>query len=165
MTLPANGPASPQSMTSTASIYSVLPLLFLFLLGWNPSAAAAAVSTCVVKLEFSSSDKADGATSTFAKQILSEQGYKVIDAWLFTIWSHSNYEVKIAITHGEVPNYGFPVDLTGMQLFISDSSGNVLLNSNVDRANLEANLRAFIPACNASPPGSNADAGQEVDAQ
>jgi hypothetical protein len=74
--------------------------------------------------------------------------------------------MKIIITHTDVPNYGFPVSLTGMQLFIADRSGSVLVNSYIDRANLEANLRAFIPACNVSPPlDTNSDTGQEVNAQ
>jgi hypothetical protein len=140
--------------------------LFGSLLIWNSGVASAAVSACVVKLEFSSDDKADSATDTFARKILNEEGYKVIDDWLFTIWSHSDYDVKIIITHTESPNYGFPVSLMGMQLFIADGSGTVLVNNYIDRANLEVSLRAFIPACNASPPvDSNAATGQEVNAQ
>jgi hypothetical protein len=138
----------------------------LFLLIGNPGAASAAASTCVVKLELSSSDKADSGTSTFVKQVLGDEGYKVIDGWLFTIWSHGDYDVKITITHNEVPNYGFPITLSGMELTITDASGNALVNAYIDRANLEANLRAFIPACNAAPaPTPNAGAGQEVNAQ
>jgi hypothetical protein len=54
----------------------------------------------------------------------------------------------------------------GMQLFIADGSGTVLVNNYIDRANLEASLRAFIPACNAKPPSDpNGDAGQEVNAR
>jgi hypothetical protein len=136
------------------------------LLIWNGSAASAAVPTCVVKLAFSTDDSADSATATFAKQILDSEGYKVIDDWLFTIWSRHDYDVKITITHAESPNYGFPVSLMGMQLFIADGSGNVLVNNYIDRANLEASLRAFIPACNASPaPDTSTGAGQEVNAQ
>jgi hypothetical protein len=132
----------------------------------NPSAVSAAASTCVVKLELSSSDKADSGTSAFVKQILGDEGYKVIDSWLFTIWSHGDYEVKITITHDEVPNYGFPVSLSGMELTITDASGNAIVNAYIDRANLEANLRASIPACDAAPaPDSNAGAGQEVNAK
>ena len=119
----------------------------------------------MVKLEFSS-DQSDKSTDTFAKQILDSEGYKVIDNWLFTMWSHRDYDVKIIITHTESPNYGFPVSLMGMQLFIADGSGTVLVNNYIDRANLEASLRAFIPACTASPPlDSNAATGQEVNAQ
>ncbi len=136
-----------------------------FVLIWNSGSASAAVSTCVVKLEFSS-DQSDKSTDTFAKQILDSEGYKVIDNWLFTIWSHSDYDVKINITHTESPNYGFPVSLMGMQLFIADASGNIVVNNFIDRANLEASLRAFIPACNASAPSdSGAAANQEVDAK
>jgi hypothetical protein len=138
--------------------------LFMSLLIWNPIAAsAAAAPTCVVKLKFSSDDESDSATNAYAKQILTGQGYTIIDDWLFTIWSSSDYDVRIIITHTVVPNFGIPVSLMGMQLFIADSSGNVLVNSYIDRANLEDDLRASIPACNASPPStpppdSNADA-------
>jgi hypothetical protein len=142
-----------------------LLLLVLSLLTWTPAAAAADASNCVVKLKFSSDDRSDSATNTFAKQILGDEGYKVIDDWLFTIWSHSDYEVKIIINHTDVPNYGFPVSLMGMQLFIADGKGTVLVNNYIDRSNLEASLRAFVPACNTSAPASNADANQEVNAQ
>jgi hypothetical protein len=133
------------------------------LLIWNPIVASAAAPTCVVKLKFSSDDKSDTATNAYVQQVLTGQGYKIIDDWLFTIWSPSDYDVKIIITHTVVPNYGFPVSLMGMQLFIADRSGNVLVNSYIDRANLEADLRASIPACNTSLPStplpdSNADA-------
>jgi hypothetical protein len=48
----------------------------------------------------------------------------------------------------------------------ADDSGNVLVNNYIDRANLEASLRAFIPACNASPPSdSEAATGQEKNAK
>ena len=93
------------------------------LLIWSPNAASAAAPTCVVKLSFSSSEKSDSGTDAFVKQVLTAEGYKIIDDWLLTIWSSSDYEVKIAITHTVVPNYGFPVDLAGMQVFIADSSG------------------------------------------
>ena len=43
----------------------------------------------------------------------------------------------MTITHTEVPNYGFPVSLMEMDLFIADSSGKVLVNGYVDRADLE----------------------------
>ena len=118
-----------------------------------------------MKLEFSS-DQSDKSTNAFAKQVLDSEGYKVIDNWLFTIWSHSDYDVKIIITHTESPNYGFPVSLMGMQLFIADASGKTVVNNFIDRANLEASLRAFIPACNASPPpNSGAATEQQVDAK
>jgi hypothetical protein len=145
-------------------MFSILVLCGAFLT-WNSGGVSAAVSTCVVKLAFSS-DESDNSTDTFAKKTLDEEGYKVIDDWLFTIWSHSDYDVKIIITHAESPNYGFPVSLMGMQLFIADGSGTVLVNNYIDRANLEASLRAFIPACNAKPPSDpNGDAGQEVNAR
>jgi hypothetical protein len=108
----------------------------------------------VVKLKSNSDDNSDSATDAFVKEVLTEQGYKTIGDGLFTIWSASDYDVNITITHTEVPNYGFPVSLMGMQLFIADRSGNILLNSYIDRANLEANLRTFIPACNASAPST-----------
>ena len=137
--------------------------LFMCLLIGNPIAASAAAPTCVVKLKFSSDDKSDSATNAYVKQILTRQGYKIIDDWLFTIWSPSDYDVTIIITHTVVPNYGIPVSLMGMQLFIADSSGNILVNSYIDRANLEDDLQASIPACNTSPPSTplpdtNADA-------
>jgi hypothetical protein len=118
---------------------------------WNPIAASAAVPTCVVKLKFSSDDKSDSATNAFVKQVLIGEGYKIIDDWLFTMWSASDYDVKIIMSHTMVPNYGFPVSLMGMQLFISDSSGNILVDSYIDRANLEGDLRASVPVCNTLP--------------
>jgi hypothetical protein len=117
------------------------------LLIWNPVAASAAAPTCVVKLRFSSDDKSDSGTNAFVRQVLIRQGYKVIDDSLFTVWRASNYDVKIIITHTVVRNYGFPVSLMGMQLFIADSAENVLVNGYIDRANLEDDLRASIPAC------------------
>jgi len=119
-------------------------------------ATPAAAATCVVKLKLSSDDKSDSARSAFAKQVLTGQGYKVIDDDLLTMWSGSDYDVRITIGHTEVPNYGFPVSLMAMQLFIADSSGQVLVNSYIDRANLEGDLQASIPACNASPPAAPA---------
>jgi hypothetical protein len=134
----------------------MMPLLFMALftsvLVWRPIAASAATPTCVVKLKSSSDDNSDSGTNAFVKEVLTGQGYKTIEDGLFTIWSASDYDVSIIITHTEVPNYGFPVSLMGMQLFIADRSGNILVNSYIDRANLEANLRAFIPACNVSAP-------------
>jgi hypothetical protein len=124
----------------------------LFFLISNPIAVSAATPTCVVKLKVSSDDNSDSSTEAFAKQVLTQQGYKVIDDWLFTIWSGSDYEVRISITHTEVPNYGFPVSLMGMQLFIADSSGKVLADTYIDRANLAGDLQASIAPCNPSPP-------------
>jgi hypothetical protein len=130
--------------------------LLVSLLVWQTTAASAAVPTCVVKLKLSSDDKSDSGTTAFVKQVLTGQGYKVIDDWLFTVWSASDYDVKITITYTVVPNYGFPQSLMGMQLFIADGAGNVIANSYIDRANLEGDLRASIPACNASPPSTAA---------
>jgi hypothetical protein len=147
--------------TFRGSIYRVMSL-FMFLLIWNPIAASAAAPTCVVKLKFSSDDKSDSGTNAYVKQVLTMQGYKIINDWLFTIWSDSDYDVKIIITHTVLPNYGFPVSTVWIQLFITDSSGNILVNDYIDRANLKDDLRALVPACNTSPlsgplPDSNAD--------
>jgi len=111
--------------------------------------------------------RSSGQRHEYIREASSERGrLHVIDDWLFTVWSHSDYEVKITITHTETPNYGFPVSLMGMQLFIANVSGSVLVNSYIDRANLEASLRAFIPACDVSPPlDSNMDNGREVNAR
>ncbi len=142
-----------RSSTFRGFIYWVVPL-FISLLIWNPTAASAATPTCVVKLKFSSDDESDNAMNAYVKQVLTGQGYQVINDWLFTIWSPSDYDVEISITHTVVPNYGFSVSLMGMQLFIADGSGNVLVNSYIDRANLEDDLRASIPACHTSPPSA-----------
>jgi hypothetical protein len=141
----------------------MMRLLFVLILMWHPIAVSAATPTCVLKLQFSSDDKSDSPTDAFVKQILAGEGYKTIEEGLLTILNASDYVVKIVISHTMVPNYGFPVSLTGMQLFIEDSSGNVVLNASIDRSNLEASLRAFIPACNASPP-SALPADSSVDA-
>jgi hypothetical protein len=125
--------------------------LFMSLLIWSPIAASAAVPTCAVKLKFGSDDQSDSVTKAYVTQVLAGQGYKIIADWPFTIWRARDYDVKIIITHTMIPNYGFPVSLMGMQLFIADSSGNVRVNSYIDRANLEDDLRASVPACNASP--------------
>ena len=98
-------------LISTCPLYLVVPLL-LSLLAWNPGSASAAVSTCVVKLQFSGGDKADIATDTFAKKILDEEGYKVIDDWLFTIWSHRDYDGKITITLHRNSELRFPVKVS-----------------------------------------------------
>jgi hypothetical protein len=139
--------------TLRGSVYSVMSLLMALLI-WSPVAAAAAAPTCVVKLKFSSGDKSDSGTNAFVRQVLSGQGYNIIDDWLFTLWSRSDFDVKIIITHTEVPNYGFPVSLMEMDLFIADSSGKVLVNGYVDRSDLEDELRALVPACNTSPPST-----------
>ena len=133
------------------SIHWLMPLCMALPI-CSPIAASAAAPTCVVKLAFSSDDTADRGTKKYVKQVLRGQGYKIINDSLFTIWSASDFDLKITITHTEVPNYGFPVGLMGMQLFIADGEGNVLVNSYIDRANLEDDLRASVPACNASPP-------------
>jgi hypothetical protein len=124
------------------------------LLIWDPIVTSAAAPTCVVKLKFSSDDKSDSGTEAYVEQVLTGQGYKIIKDSLFTIWSASDYDVEIVITHTVVPNYGFPVSLMGMHLFIADTSGNVLVNSYIDRANLEDDLQASIPACHTSPPST-----------
>jgi hypothetical protein len=125
-------------------------LLSASLLIWNPAAASAAAPICVVKLKVSSNEDSDGGTKAFVTQILTGQGYKIIDDWLFTMWRASDYDVKIVMTYTVTPNYGFPVTLMTMQLFIADSSGKVLVEDYIDRANLEDDLRNTIPACNNS---------------
>jgi hypothetical protein len=127
-------------------------LLLLSLLIWNPAAASAAAPTCVVKLKVSSNDSSDGGTKTFVTKVLTGEGYRIIDDWLFTAWSAFDYDVKIVLNYTVTPNFGFPVTLMTMQLFIADSSGKVLVETYIDRANLEDDLRNSIPACNASPP-------------
>jgi hypothetical protein len=139
-----------------------MPSFIVALMMWHPAAASAA-PTCVLKLEFVSDDKSDGPTGAYVNQILTGEGYKIIDEGLLTILSASDYVVKIVVSHTMVPNYGFPVSLMGMQLYITDSSGNVLLNAVIDRSDLEANLRTFVPACNASSPASPIP-GASVDA-
>src|SRR5580658_556306 len=139
-----------------------LTLLFVSLLIWNPIAASATTATCVAKLAVSADDKCDSGRDAFVKQVLTGLGYKVIDDWLFTIWKGDDYDVKVIINHTQVPNYGFPVSLMGMQLFIADGSGKVLVNNYVDRANLEGSLDFFVPPCSTSPssvplPDTSAD--------
>lgn len=133
------------------SVNWLMPL-FLALLICSPIAASAATPTCVVKLKFSSDDEGDNGTGAYVRQVLTGQGYTVIDDWLFTIWSACDYDVKITITHTIIPNYGFPVSLMGIQLFIADSAGNVLVDSYIDRANLEGDLRASLPTCSPARP-------------
>lgn len=128
--------------------------LFAALLIWHPIAASAASPTCVVKLMFTSNEKADSATDAYVKQILVGQGYQVIEDWPLTLLRRSDYDVKLVMTHTMVPNYGFPADLMGMQLYIADASGKILINDYIDRANLEIDLQAAIPACSASPPST-----------
>lgn len=127
------------------SIYLALVPLFAALLIWNLIAAPA---TCVVKLKVSANDNSDDGITAYVKQVLAGQGYKVIDDWLFTLWSASDYDVKIVITHTTVANFGFPATLMGMQLCIADSSGKILVNADIDRSNLEGDLQASIPVCN-----------------
>jgi hypothetical protein len=121
--------------------------LFASVLIWNPAAASAAVPTCVVKLKVSSNDASDGGTKAYVTEVLTGQGYKIIDDWLFTIWRASDYDVKIILTYTVTPNFGFPVTLMTMRLFIAESSGKVLVDDFIDRANLEDDLRNSIPAC------------------
>ncbi len=152
-----------------ASIRSTALLIVSFLV-WSPIATAADAPSCVVKLKFSSDQRADSATDTYVRQVLTQQGYKVVDDWLFTMWTHSNYEVKVTITHTLLANFGFPTDLMGMQLYIADASGNVLVDAYIDRSILAANLQASIPTCNAaaSPalsPVSTSASDQELSAQ
>ena len=79
----------------------ILPAVALFvsLLIWNPAAASAAASACVVKLQVSSNGDSDGGTKAFVTQVLTGQGYKIIDDWLFTMWRASDYDVKIVMTY------------------------------------------------------------------
>jgi hypothetical protein len=134
--------------------------LFASLLIWNPAAASAAAPACVVKLQVSSNGDSDGGTKAFVTQVLTGQGYKIIDDWLFTMWRASDYDVKIIMTYSVTPNYGFPVTLMTMQLFIADSSGKVLVDSYIDRTNLEDDLRNSIAMCNAAPPSASGAAGR-----
>jgi hypothetical protein len=139
-----------------------LTLLIVSLLIWDPIAASAATPTCVAKLAFSSDDKSDSGTDAFVKQVLTGLGYSVIDDWLFTIWNRDDYDVKVIINHTQVPNYGFPVSLMGMQLFIADSSGKILVNNYVDRANLEGSLQFFVPPCSSSPSSASPDTSADA---
>jgi len=138
--------SSPFGPSTLRIFFSVVPLLVSVLI-WNSAAASAAAPTCVVKLKVSSNEDSDGGTKAYVTQVLTGQGYKIIDDWLFTVWSASDYDVKIILTYTVTPNYGFPVTLMTMQLFIADSSGKVLVSDYIDRANLEDDLRNSIPAC------------------
>ena len=144
--------------TLRRSIVSAVPLLVSLLI-WNPAAASAAALTCVVKLKVSSNDASDGGTKAYVTQVLTGQGYKIIDDWLFTMWSASDYDVKITLNYTVTPNFGFPVTLMTMQLFIADSSGKVLVSDYIDRANLEDDLRNSIPVCKATPPSPSGGSG------
>jgi len=124
------------------------------------AAASAAAPTCVVKLKVSTNDSSDGGTKAFVTKVLTAQGYRIIDDWLFTMWRASDFKVRIVLTSDVTPNYGFPVTLTTMRLFIADASGKVLVDDYVDRANLEDNLRNSIPACKAAT-GSGSRFGGE----
>ena len=130
----------------TAANFSAVPLLVSLLI-WNPATASAATPTCVVKLKVSANEGSDGGTKAFVTKVLSGQGYKIIDDWLFTMWRASDYDVKIIVTYTVEQNFGFPVTLMQMQLFIADSAGKVLVDSDIDRANLEDNLKNSIPVC------------------
>jgi hypothetical protein len=152
--LAAEGPS-----TFTKSILSAVSL-FVSLLIWNPAAASAGAPACVVKLKVSSNGDSDGGTKAFVTQVLTGQGYKIIDDWLFTMWRASDYDVNIVMTYSATPNYGFPVTLMTMQLFIADSSGKVLVDSYIDRTNLEDDLRNSIAMCNAAPPSASGAAGR-----
>lgn len=139
-----------RAATFGRSIFSVASLCICLLIG-SPIAASAASPICVVKLKVSTDNDSDDGIGVFATQILSSQGYKVIDDWLLTSWSASDYDVRIIITHTTIQNYGFPVTLMGMQLYIADNSGKILVNADIDRANLEGDLRASVPLCDAPP--------------
>jgi hypothetical protein len=147
----------------------VAPLLFSLLI-LSPVAASGESSTCVVKFKFSSDDKSDSATDAYVQQVLTAQGYKIVDDWLFTMLRSSDYDVKITITHTVDANFGFPVTSMWIQLLITDSSGTAVVNDYVDRANLADDLRASIPACSTSPlltgsPGSDAQYDERSSAQ
>jgi hypothetical protein len=136
--------------TVRVSVVSAV-LLFLTLLVWNPAAASAAAPTCVVKLKVSSNQSSDGGTKIYVTQILTSEGYKVIDDGLLTTLRASDYDVQITLNYTVTPNYGFPVTLMTMQLYIADNSGKVLVEDYIDRANLEDDVRNSIPACNGAP--------------
>jgi hypothetical protein len=138
---------------TAAADFSATLLSVSLLLG-NPSAASAAAPTCVVKLKVSANQSSDDGTKTYVTQILTGEGYKIIDDGLLTTWRASDYDVQITLTYTVTPNYGFPVTLMTMQLYIADSSGKVLVEDYIDRANLEDDLRNSIPACSPSPPPS-----------
>jgi hypothetical protein len=136
--------------TVRVSVVSAV-LLFLTLLVWNPAAASAAAPTCVVKLKVSSNQSSDGGTKIYVTQILTSEGYKVIDDGLLTTLRASDYDVQITLNYTVTPNYGDPVTLMTMQLYIADNSGKVLVEDYIDRANLEDDVRNSIPACNGAP--------------
>ena len=125
-------------------------VLSVSLLIWNTAAASAAAPTCVVKLKVSSNQSSDGGTKTYVTQILTGEGYKIIDDGLLSTWRASDYDVQITLNYTVTPNYGFPVTLMTMQLFIADSSGKVLVEDYIDRANLEDDLRNSVPVCKAA---------------
>jgi len=142
--LAAAGPSTFGAFVLSAVALFVSPLI------WTPAAASAAAPTCVVKLKVSSNDSSDGGTKAFVTKVLTGQGYRIIDDWLFTLWSAFDYDVKIVVNNSVTPNFGFPVTLMTMQLFIADSSGKVLVETYIDRADLEDDLRNSIPACNSA---------------
>jgi hypothetical protein len=135
--------------TIGASVFSAV-VLFVSLLIWNAAAASAAAPTCVVKLKVSSNDSSDGGTKIYVTQILTSEGYKVINDGLLTTLRASDYDVQVTLNYTVTPNYGFPVTLMTMQLYIADNSGKVLVEDYIDRANLEDDVRNSIPACSAA---------------
>ncbi len=135
--------------TCRKSIFSAIAL-FASLLILHPAGADAAAPICVVKLKVSSNQSSDGGTKTYVTQILTGEGYKIISDDLLTTLRADDYDVQITLNYTVTPNYGFPVTLMTMQLFIADSSGKVLVEDYIDRANLEDDLRNTIPACNAA---------------
>ncbi len=150
--------AAARRSTFGASVLSAVAL-FVSLLVWNPAAASAA-PTCVVKLKVSSNQSSDGGTKIYVTQILTAEGYKVIDDGLLETLRASDYDVQITLNYTVTPNYGFPVTLMTMQLYIADSSGKVLVEDYIDRANLEDDLRNTIPACSGAPAAATGGAGK-----
>jgi hypothetical protein len=144
--------------TIGASVLSAVAL-FVSVLIWNPAAASAA-PTCVVKLKVSSNDSSDGGTKIYVTQILTAEGYKVIDDGLLTTLRASDYDVQVTLNYTVTPNFGFPVTLMTMQLYIADNSGKVLVEDYIDRANLEDDVRNSIPVCSSAPASPAGGAGK-----
>ena len=136
--------------TFGASVFSAVAL-FVSVLVWTPTAVSAAAPTCVVKLKVSSNQSSDGGTKIYVTQILTSEGYKVIDDGLLATLRVSDYDVQVTLNYTVTPNFGFPVTLMTMQLYIADNSGKVLVEDYIDRANLEDDVRNSIPACNGAP--------------
>jgi hypothetical protein len=115
--------------------------------------ASAAAPTCVAKLKFSSNNSSDD--SSYVRQVLTGLGYKVINDSLFTYFDKYDYAVRVTINHVELPNFGFPVDSEGMDLYVADNSGNVLVDTPLSalanfQDELQTNLKSFIPPCRQS---------------